>query len=243
MSIRLAKAIAESGAASRRQAEELILSGRVMVDDAVINTPVFFVDESNVIRVDGEVIADRSQRVKLWRFYKPNGVLTTRSDPKGRKTVFDIINMPSERLLYIGRLDLNSEGLLLFTNNGALSRYFELPRNKIKRTYKVRVFGDLSERILSQIGRGVTVDGVHFGPVEVSIISSNKSNKWLYVSLNEGKNREIRRIFAAFGIQVNRLIRISYGDFSLGNLKPGQIEEVPYSKLKSVVECCMLSPK
>ena len=232
MQIRLAKAIAAAGIASRREAETLIESGRVSVDGEVIRTPVFFVDESNKICVDGKLIKNKSSNVRLWRFYKPTGYLTTKSDPNGRKTVYDLIKEKSERLIYIGRLDLNSEGLLLFTNNGALSRYFELPKNQIKRTYKVRVFGNISDKVLAKIRKGITVDGVKYGPIDIQILQSDKSNKWLQMTLHEGKNREIRKVLGALDIQVSRLIRISYGGFSLEGLKPGQLSEVP----KNIVE-------
>jgi len=219
---RLAKAISDSGAASRREAERIIEQGRVSVNGEKITTPVFFVDESHTICIDGRPLNREQPEIKILSLYKPTGYITTRRDPQGRKTVFDLLKHIDERLLYIGRLDINSEGLLLFTNNGEVSRYFELPKNKIKRTYKVRIYGDFSDKKITLIERGCTVDGIHYGPMNINVLRTEGKNKWLEVSLNEGKNREIRKVLSAFGMQVNRLIRTSYGPYRLGNLKPGE---------------------
>ena len=243
MKIRLAKAIAAAGIASRREAEALIESGKVSVDGEIIRTPVFFVDVGNKICVNGKIIKNKSSNIRLWRFHKPAGYLTTRIDPNGRKTVYDLIKEKSERLIYVGRLDLNSEGLLLFTNNGALSRYFELPKNQIKRTYKVRAFGNISDKVLARIRKGVTVDGVKYGPIDIKILQSDKSNKWLQMTLQEGKNREIRKVLGAFDIQVSRLIRTSYGGFSLEGLKPGQLSEVSKDIVHKIVQNINTSEK
>lgn len=226
---RLAKAISDSGAASRREAERMIEHGRVTVNDEKITTPVFFVDESHSICVDGQHLNRGQPEIKIWSLYKPIGYITTRKDPQGRKTVFDLLKHIDERLLYVGRLDINSEGLLLFTNNGNVSRYFELPKNKIKRTYKVRIYGDISDKKLSIIKKGCSVDGINYGPMNINVLRTEGKNKWLEVSLNEGKNREIRKVFSAFGMQVNRLIRIAYGPFWLGNLKPGELRLESFS--------------
>lgn len=227
MKIRLGKAIAESGAASRRKAEELILAGRVSVDGHLIQTPVFFVDENNIIRIDGREIGKKATTVRIWKLYKPTGYLTTKCDPKGRKTVFDLIDIPHERLLYVGRLDINSEGLLLFTNNGDISRYFELPKNHIQRTYKVRIYGKLSPKIIEVIRHGVTVDGLSYGPIDISVMNKrDTSNQWIQMTLHEGKNREIRKVLKKFNIQVSRLIRTSYAGISLDGLSPGMFTEV-----------------
>lgn len=222
---RLAKAISDSGAASRREAERIIEQGRVTVDGEKITTPVFFVDESHTICIDGRPLNREQSEIKVWSLYKPTGYITTRRDPQGRKTVFDLLQNIDERVLYIGRLDINSEGLLLFTNNGEVSRYFELPKNKIKRTYKVRIYGDLSDKKLSIIERGCTVDGIHYGPMNINVLRAEGKNKWLEVSLHEGKNREIRKVFSAFGLQVNRLIRTQYGPYDLGKLRPGALRQ------------------
>lgn len=237
MKVRLAKAIAESGIVSRRKAEELILAGRVLVDDIVVQTPVFFVDDSNIIKVDGKEIKKKSDKIRIWKLYKPTGYITTRTDPKKRKTVFDLIDIPNERLLYIGRLDINSEGLLLFTNNGDISRYFELPTNHIQRTYKVRIYGTLSPKIVASIKHGVTVDGIDYGSIDISVeAQKNTANQWIKMTLYEGKNREIRKVLGKFGIQVSRLIRIAYAGFTIDGVKPGAFIEVADEEVQKVIK-------
>lgn len=229
--IRIAKAIANTGFASRREAEKIINDGRVSVDGEKISSPVFFVNEENIIYIDEKPINVKSEKIRLWKFYKPRGVITTRRDPQGRKTVFDVINYNQGRLLYIGRLDYNSEGLLLFTNNGNVSRYFELPKNKIRRTYRVRVFGKITDSKLNSIRRGIRIDGVNYSPMTISVISSGSTNSWLNVELYEGKNREIRKVFAASDLTVNRLIRTSYGKYKLDDMMmPGDFQEVVIDK-------------
>ncbi len=233
--IRIAKAIANTGFASRREAEKIINDGRVSVDGEKISSPVFFVNEENIIYIDEKPINVKSEKIRLWKFYKPRGVITTRRDPQGRKTVFDVINYNQGRLLYIGRLDYNSEGLLLFTNNGNVSRYFELPKNKIRRTYRVRVFGKITDSKLNSIRRGICIDGVNYGTMTISVISSGSTNSWLNVELYEGKNREIRKVFAAFELTVNRLIRTSYGKYKLDDMMPGNFQEVVIDKKSTPV--------
>jgi len=237
--MRLAKKIAESGIASRREAERMIEAGRVFVDGAKILTPVCFVDDNNIIAIDGKAISNKSTEVKLWKFYKPRGVITTKNDPKSRVTVFDIINQAIPelhgRFLYIGRLDYNSEGLLLFTNDGNFARMMELPKTQVPRTYRVRILGHVTREQLEQIRKGVTIDGIHYKGMFIQINSSylNKNssvNTWITITLNEGKNREIRKVMEHFGCKVNRLIRLSYGDIELGKMQPGEIQQVTYSK-------------
>lgn len=234
--IRLAKRIAESGAASRREAECLIEDGRVKVDGVIVKTPVFFVTEDNVVSIDEKIIPRKSEEIKIWKFYKPNGVITSRKDSKGRPTVFDYFKkFERDRLLYVGRLDCNSEGLLLFTNNGDLARKMELPKTALQRTYRVRIFGKLSAVAKEKLRSGVVVDGIKYGHVE--IIEENETttakNRWLKITLSEGKNREIRKLMQYFGCSVNRLIRISYGPFNLDALtQPGQIEKVGQREVK-----------
>ncbi len=223
---RLAKVIAKSGVASRREAEKLIESGRVKVDGSIVRTPVFFVADENLVEVDGKKITDNTSDVRLWKFYKPVGCITSKRDPKNRKTIFDIIKINFPRILYIGRLDLNSEGLLLLTNNGDLARFLELPKSNIKRTYKVRAYGEINEEIITRLKRGISINGVKYGSIDVKVISNKAKNVWLTMTLYEGKNREIRKVLDYFGVSVNRLIRVSFHNFLLGNLKPGEIEEV-----------------
>lgn len=247
--IRLAKRIAESGAASRREAERLIEAGRVKVNGIIVTTPLFFVSSSDIISVDEKRICDKSEEIKIWKFYKPNGVITSRRDIKGRPTVFDYFdkyfeknknekNEKKDRLLYIGRLDLNSEGLLLFTNNGDLARKMELPKTALKRTYRVRIFGNLSCEDMDKIRKGnVVIEGIKYGPAEIieeKKRSDNAKNKWFKISLKEGKNREIRKLMEYFGCYVNRLIRTDYGSFKLEGMLPGQIERIQKEEVEQL---------
>ena len=229
--MRIAKFISHSGYCSRREAEELIYSKRVMVNGYLCISPAINVSESDLIQVDYREIKLQDE-IKLWKFHKPVGVITTTKDPLKRKTVFDLIPKNLPRLMPIGRLDRKSEGLLLLTNNGTLSRYFELPKNKIIRVYSVRVKGKVEENQLNVIRRGIKVDRVRYAPIKVKVESYNISSTWLKMELIEGKNREIRKICSYFGWEVSKLIRQRYGKFNLGNLKPGVLKEVkdhPYS--------------
>lgn len=225
--IRLAKKIAESGIASRREAERLIESGHVSVDGKTITTPVFFVTDKNIICVDGKQISKKSDEIIIWKFYKPRGIITSKKDNQNRKTVFDFFDEKNDRLLYIGRLDYNSEGLLLFTNNGDIARKMELPSTALKRIYKARIFGHLSSDAIQQMKQGITIDKIKYGPVDVKVdkkdFSIKGANTWITVTLSEGKNREIRKIMKHFGCVVNKLIRTNYGPFNLGNLKPEEV--------------------
>lgn len=231
--LRIAKAIANSGYASRREAERLILAGCVTVDGVCVTTPVFFVNCQNQIKVDGIVLNLNTMPVKVWKMYKPRGVLTTRSDPGGRKTVYDVISESStkpcnydiQKPIYIGRLDYNSEGLLLFTNSGEFSRKMELPQSGLCRSYRVRFLGKLDSEILKKIQNGIVIDKIQYGPINVKDIDVSKSNGWMTMSLKEGKNREIRKILEHFGIIVSRLIRISYGPYSLNDMQVGDFCE------------------
>ena len=223
---RIAKFIAASGLCSRRDAEKLIGEARVKISGKTIASPAINVTDE-IVEVDGKIISDISE-TQLYIYNKPVGLIVTNRDEKGRKTIFDDLNnsypdLP--RLISVGRLDLNSEGLLLLTNNGELARELELPSNNYERVYRVRVFGELPN--FTPLLDGITIDGVRYGKVEVEVESDGKGkNSWLRVVLHEGKNREIRRIMNHFGLQVNRLIRISYGKYELGDLKPGEIREV-----------------
>ncbi|MDR2681462.1 MAG: rRNA pseudouridine synthase [Holosporaceae bacterium] len=233
--MRLAKKIAESGVASRREAEKLIESGRVSVNGIVVNTPVFFVDESSEIRVDGTLIHRKSDEIIIWKFYKPRGVITTKKDPQNRRTVFDFFPEKNGRILYVGRLDYNSEGLLLFTNDGNVARKMELPSTGLKRTYRARISGKLSDDSLEKLKNGITVNEIKYGPVEVTMDpndNAKSANRWITVTISEGKNREVRKLMEHFGCRVNRLVRIAYGPFQLGTLSPGQIVRVPDKEIK-----------
>ena len=237
--IRIAKKIAECGVASRREAERLIESGQVTVDGEIISTPAFFVTDQNEIIVKGQKISKKSEQIKIWKFYKPRGVITSRRDPQNRPTVFDFFKNIDDRLLYIGRLDYNSEGILLFTNNGNVARAVELPSSAIPRTYRVKIFGKLPKSAIDEIKNGITIEGIHYGKAEIfaeNPISQKSANSWLQITLREGKNREIRKIMEHFGCSVNRLIRISYGPFSLGNMTPGKIEKIPQEEVEAFLK-------
>ena len=231
MAERLAKFMARSGVCSRRDAEDLIKQKRVTVNGEIIDTPAFKVEGSEKILLDGEKLPEIEQ-TRLWLYQKPAGLLTTHKDTEARATVFDHLPAGLRRVISVGRLDLNSEGLLLLTNNGELSRKLELPENGWSRRYKVRVHGFINKNKLADLAKGATVDGINYGPVKAELESQNGTNSWLIVTLNEGKNREVRKLMKSIGLEVARLIRLSYGPFQLGNLKKGEVREVPQKVLK-----------
>ena len=228
---RVAKVLARAGLCSRREAERWIAEGRVALDGKVLETPAVVVPPGAVLTVDGVPVPE-AERTRLWRYHKPAGLVTTRSDPQGRQTVFD--NLPAElpRVVSIGRLDLNSEGLLLLTNDGELSRRLELPSTGWPRRYRVRVHGTPDPAKLAGLAKGITVSGVHYGPIEAALDKVQGANAWLTVTLREGKNREVRKVMEAIGLNVNRLIRVSYGPFQLGILEKGEAEEIKASVLR-----------
>ncbi len=231
MAERLAKFMARSGVCSRRDAEDLIKQKRVTVNGEIIDTPAFKVEGSEKILLDGEKLPEIEQ-TRLWLYHKPAGLLTTHKDTEARATVFEHLPAGLPRVISVGRLDLNSEGLLLLTNNGELSRKLELPENGWSRRYKVRVHGFVNKNKLADLAKGATVDGINYGPVKAELESQNGTNSWLIVTLNEGKNREVRKLMKSIGLEVARLIRLSYGPFQLGNLKKGEVREVPQKVLK-----------
>ncbi len=228
---RIAKALARAGVCSRRDAERLIEEGRVSVNGKVLDTPATKVTAADRIVVDGKPIRS-AERTRLWRYYKPRGLVTTHKDEKGRPTVFEHLPDNLPRVISVGRLDFNSEGLLLLTNDGSLARRLELPSNGWTRRYRVRVFGKLEQADLDRLKKGVTIDGVAYGPVEAVLDRQQGGNAWATISLKEGKNREVRRLMEFIGVKVNRLIRVSFGPFHLGLLKEGAVDEVPYKAIK-----------
>ncbi len=223
---RIAKVIARAGLCSRREAERLIAQGRVTLDGAVLDSPAVTVGPAARIAVDGDALPAAAP-TRLWRYHKPAGILTTASDPQGRTTLYDRLPAALPRVMPIGRLDINSEGLLLLTNDGGLKRRLELPATGWARRYRVRVYGRVEEQALAALAKGVTVEGVDYGAITARVDSRSGANSWLTMALSEGKNREIRRVCEHLGLQVNRLIRIAYGPFQLGKLAPGGLEEVP----------------
>ena len=221
--MRIAKFIARSGLCSRRDAEKWIEQGRVNINNKEHLDPAFNINPQDVIKVDGKEIQHLPE-TKLWIYYKPINLITTHNDPQERLTVFDALKNKLPRVISIGRLDINSEGLLLLTNDGDLSRFFENPKNNIDRIYKVRVFGN--NRPVNIQNKKITIDGVHYRPKSIKLTQKIGANSWYEVILNEGKNREIRKIFEHFGFDVNRLIRTEYGKYKLENLQPGEFKEV-----------------
>jgi 23S rRNA pseudouridine2605 synthase len=231
MGERIAKVLARAGLCSRRDAERWIADGRVAVNGKRLDSPAVTVADSDRITVDGKPIPAK-QATRLWRYHKPRGRVTTARDPQGRPTVFDDLPADMPRVVTVGRLDLNSEGLLLLTNDGELKRRLELPATAWTRRYRVRVHGEIGPAALAPLAKGITIDGLRYGPVRAALDRQQGGNAWLTMSLTEGKNREIRRICEHLGWQVSRLIRLAYGPFQLGHLAPGAVEEVPAKALR-----------
>jgi 23S rRNA pseudouridine2605 synthase len=222
---RIAKVVSRAGLASRREAEEWIVQGRVTVNGRVINSPALDVTANDVITVDGKSLPPR-ERTRLFMFHKPRGLMTTHADPEGRPTVFDNLPEGLPRLISIGRLDFNTEGLLLLTNDGGLARALELPDTGWLRRYRVRAHGEVTQAQLDELKKGVEVEGVKYGPIDATLERDQGANVWLVFAIREGKNREVRNVLAHLGLEVNRLIRVSYGPFQLGELAEGEVEEV-----------------
>jgi 23S rRNA pseudouridine2605 synthase len=226
---RVAKRLARAGVASRREIERLIEAGRVALNGQVLTSPAINVGTNDILTVDGKVAED-AEPTRLFRYHKPSGLVTTHVDPKGRPTVFSALPAGLPRVISVGRLDLNSEGLLLLTNDGELSRALELPSSDWVRIYRARARGRVDQARLDSLKDGVTVEGVRYGPIDASLDKAKEgpqgANLWLTLSLTEGKNREVRRVLESLGLTVNRLIRVAYGPFALGTLAPGAVEEI-----------------
>ncbi|MBS0233147.1 MAG: rRNA pseudouridine synthase [Proteobacteria bacterium] len=223
--MRIAKAMARAGLCSRREAERWIADGRVSVNGKLLKTPAIEVKPGDKVIVDGKPLPS-AEPPQLWRYHKPKGVVTTHSDPEGRPTVFEKLPPEMPRVISIGRLDFNTEGLLLLTNDGALARHMELPINGWVRRYRVRAKGRVAPDDLAKLKDGITIDGVNYGPVEAMVDSVQGANTWLTIAIREGKNREVRNVLAHLGLTVNRLIRVSFGPFQLLDLQPGAVEAV-----------------
>jgi len=231
---RIAKVIARSGVCSRRNAEVLISEGKVKVNGSTITEPGTKVSAEDTITVNGKPLR-QAEKTRLWLFYKPKGTITSSHDPQGRQTIFDLLPKAMPRVITIGRLDYNTEGLLLLTNDGELARTMELPKNQVVREYRVRIFGKLYKDIIERLAAGVTVEGINYAGIDAEPETSSKgSNTWIKVKLREGKNREIRKVFSHFGLEVNRLIRVAYGSFALENLKLGEVREVDQERVQQL---------
>ena len=227
ISERIAKVIARDTKYSRRQAEKLILDGRVKIDQKTIDKPSINVDSSNTILLDNRKI-QFSQETQLYKYYKPRGFLVTHNDPENRKTIFDSLPRKFENMISVGRLDYDSEGLLLLTNNGDIKRTMELPNNNWKRIYKVRVHGRINDDMISKIKKGITIKKIKYKSIDTKIDSTSNSYTWVSMVLTEGKNREIRNIIEHFGMSVTRLIRIGYGPYKLDSLAKGEFKKIKY---------------
>src|SRR5947208_13524948 len=222
---RIAKMIARAGLASRREEEAWIAAGRVAVNGAVIASPALDVTASDRITIDGKPLPAR-ERTRLFLYHKPRGLMTTHADPQGRPTIFANLPRDLPRLISVGRLDFNTEGLLLLTNDGALARLLELPSTGWLRRYRVRAHGEVTQAQLDELKKGVEVDGVKYGSIDATLERDQGANVWLVFAIREGKNREVRNVMAHLGLEVNRLIRVSYGPFQLGELEEGAVDEV-----------------
>ncbi|HEY2707699.1 MAG TPA: pseudouridine synthase [Caulobacteraceae bacterium] len=225
---RIAKVLARAGVASRREVERLIEAGRVAVNGERLTTLGRKVSPSDRVTLDGRPVA-AAEPTRIFRYHKPPGLVTTHRDPQGRPTVFEALPKGLPRLISVGRLDLNSEGLLLLTNDGELARRLELPANGLVRRYRARARGRIDQARLDRLSRGITVDGVRYGPIEAELEPANPgaANVWIVLALTEGKNREVRKVLESLGLTVNRLIRLAYGPYALGNLERGAVEELP----------------
>jgi len=233
---RIAKVIARAGLCSRREAERWIEAGRVAVDGKRLETPACIVTEANIVTVDGQPLAGK-QETKLWRYHKPPGLIVSHGDPEGRPTVFERLPPEMPRVVSVGRLDINSEGLLLLTNDGELENLLESPKTAWARKYRVRVHGRVDEKALAALAKGVTVSGIRYGPIRAELERNKEkgANAWIAIAIQEGKNREVRKVMEHLGLEVNRLIRVGYGPFQLGNLTRGAVEEVPRKALRGSV--------
>jgi 23S rRNA pseudouridine2605 synthase len=223
---RIAKVIARAGYCSRRDAEKLIAEGRVALNGETVTTPATKVGPDMIVAIDGKALAE-PEAARLWRYHKPSGLVTTHKDPQGRPTVFLSLPRSLPRVVSVGRLDFNSEGLLLLTNDGEIARRLEIPASGWPRRYRVRLFGKVTQKDLDDLATGITIDGVKYGPIVADLERSKGVYSWASVSLKEGKNREIKRVMERLGLKVARLIRVQYGPFHLGQLEPGHVEEIP----------------
>lgn len=233
---RIAKLLARAGIASRREVERMIADGRVAIEGKVLDTPAVKLKDLRGVTVDGKPV-EQAEETRLFAFHKPAGLLTAERDPKGRPTIYAALRnaLPKSagRVMPVGRLDFNTEGLLLLTNDGELKRAMELPRSGVPRTYRARAFGDISQAQLDELIEGIEVDGIRYGRIEADLERGSGMNRWIQLTLTEGKNREVRRVLEHLGLQVNRLMRIAYGPFELADLPRGQAVEIRRGDVES----------
>jgi len=222
---RIAKLLARAGVASRREIERMIAEGRIAVGGVKVEKPATLLTSLHGVTVDGKPVAEPAP-ARLFRYHKPAGLLTAERDPKGRATIYDRLPKGLPRLMPVGRLDLNTEGLLLLTTDGALKRQLELPATGVERSYRARVFGPVSQAQLERLIEGIAIDGIRYGPIDANLERRTGRNAWVEMRLKEGKNREVRRVLEHLGLQVSRLIRTAYGPFALGDLPAGAVDEV-----------------
>jgi 23S rRNA pseudouridine2605 synthase len=222
---RIAKLLARAGIASRREIERMIADGRIAVDGITLDKPGTVLTSLHGVTVDGQPVRAPAP-ARLFRYHKPAGLLTTERDPRGRPTIYDRLPKGLPRLMPVGRLDLNTEGLLLLTTDGELKRQLELPSSKVERTYRARAFGDITQDRLEGLIQGIEIDGMRYGPIDANMERRTGRNVWIEMRLTEGKNREVRRVLEHLGLQVSRLIRVAYGPFGLGDLPAGAVDEV-----------------
>jgi 23S rRNA pseudouridine2605 synthase len=222
---RIAKMLARAGVASRREIERMIADGRVTLNGEKVETPATLLKSLHGIAVDGQLVK-QAEPTKLFLFHKPEGCLTAERDFSGRRTIYDVLPKDLPRLMPIGRLDLNTEGLLLLTNDGEFKRQMELPSTGVERTYRARCFGDISQAQLEELIHGIEIEGVRYGKIDANLERRTGRNGWLEMTLTEGKNREVRRVLEHFGLEVSRLLRTRYGPFVLGDMAPGDVGEV-----------------
>jgi 23S rRNA pseudouridine2605 synthase len=232
---RIAKLLARAGVASRREIERLISEGRITLHGKVLETPATILTSLEGVCVDGQSMF-KAEDTRLFAFHKPNGVLTTERDPQGRATIYDKLPKSMPRVMPVGRLDLNTEGLLLLTNDGGLKRTLELPASKIARTYRARTYGSVSQSQLEDLAEGITIDGFHYGSINANLERRTGANQWIEMSLTEGKNREVRRVLEHLGLKVSRLIRTQYGPFELGDIPIGGLVEVKPKSLAHFIK-------
>jgi 23S rRNA pseudouridine2605 synthase len=229
---RIAKLLARAGIASRREIERMIAEGRIALHGEKITTPATLLTDVTGLTVDGRPVRP-AKATRLYRFYKPQRTLTAEFDPKGRPTIYDVLPPGLPRLVPVGRLDFMTEGLLLLTNDGELKRQLELPRTGVVRTYRARAFGHVTQEQLERLAEGITIDGVRYGSINANLERSTGRNRWIEMSLTEGKNREVRRVLEHLGLQVSRLIRTAYGPLTLEGLEPGAVDEVDSAELET----------